>query len=156
MSTLQPERQIEAARRELAGLPMPEEWKPVLETREEKEMKDLIQRLHQQGIEAKGSVGYLTMIKTDSWYVGVVDQSGDWRMMVSLYRLPESILSLSQQDAELLNRAINSSGFSDNPDLSATRALIHYEHTAIPVPLGFSPVPIAEEELMKRMRGNVR
>lgn len=149
-----PVEKIRAVSEELKGFPTPDEWKPVLEDRGEQQMKDLIGRFHQQGIEAKGSVGYLTMIKTDSWYVGVVDQARDWRMIVSSYRLPESIPSLSQQDTELLNRAINSSGFANNPKLTATRELIGYTQQMISVYPGFSPVSIAEEELTRRMEGN--
>lgn len=140
-----------AAVEELRGLPTPEEWLPVLESPVEQQMKALIARLHLQGIEATGRVGYSTTVTTDIWCVLVVDQARDWRMIVSSYRLPESIPQLSQQDTELLNRAINNSGFADNPKLAATRELIGYAQRMISVPPGFSPVFIAEEELTRRM-----
>ena len=154
MSISQPERQIEAVHRELAGLPTPDEWNPVLEARGEQQMKDLIGRLHKQGIKATGRIGYFTTIRTNIWCVGVVDQTHDWRMIVSSYRSPESIPLLNQQDAESLDRAINSSGFANNPNLAATRELIGYAQQTISVPPGFSPVFVAEEEFRRRMESN--
>lgn len=140
-----------AAVEELRHFPTPDEWHPTLEARSEWEMKDLITRLRQQGIEATGRVGYCTIVTTETWCVGVVNQDRDWRMIVSSYRLPESISSLSQQDTELLKRAVNSSGFANNPDLTATRELIGYAHRMLSVSPGVSPVLIAEEELLRRM-----
>ncbi|OGE32305.1 hypothetical protein A3D83_02670 [Candidatus Daviesbacteria bacterium RIFCSPHIGHO2_02_FULL_41_10] len=145
--------QIAEVYRELRGLPTPDQWNPVLETRGEQAMRDLLERLHRQGLKAKGRVGYLTTITTGAWHVRVVDQARDWRMIVSSYQPPESIPSLSKKEAELLDRAINSSGFANNPNLAATRGLIGYAERMISVPPGCSPVLIAEEELLRRMVG---